>query len=370
MPLYSIGLNSRYTQLIDGQQKNWNFTMIPDHFVMGFGLKKYLGLAFGIKPFTRTGYEITQRTKVGTDSIKYVYKGKGGSQELFLGLSADLINLRSTRLSVGGNAGYLFGTAHKERQSLLINGNNIVGGVDWKDLKLNAFHYEFAVNLKQNIGKTHSVVMTAVIEPEQQLRATANNYLFYGNVDDPELMDTLSATTDVKTTIALASKTQLGFAWKMQFKDARKDNSLRNSELAFHVNYTQSINLRDSTISYIVNQSSGWNFGIQYTPEIGFQENTTKTKFMEKLHYRAGFYQQSLPYTQQDNTVLDKGFSVGFGMPVTSFRTLSSLNFAFNAGERSNFQGSNYSERYIGFSFGVTLAPSNFDKWFVKRKLD
>jgi hypothetical protein len=370
MPLYSIGLNARFTQLNDAQKQNWNFTLVPDHFAMGFGLKKYVGFAFGLKPFTRSGYEITQRTKIGTDSIKYVYKGKGGSEELFVGLSTDLINLRSTRLSIGGNAGYIFGTAQKERQSLLINGNTIVGGVDWNNLKLNAFHYEFAANLKQNLGKKHAVVLTAVVEPKQNLNATASNYLFYGNVEDPEFMDTLSATTNVKTTISLAGKTQLGFAWKIQFKDARKDNSLRNSELAFHVNHTQSIEIRDTTISYVVNQNSGWNFGIQYTPEIGFQENTTNMKFLEKLHYRAGYYQQYLPYIQQEHTVMDKGFSVGFGMPVTSFRTLSSLNFAFYAGERSNFQGSEYRERYLGFSFGVTLAPSNFDKWFVKRKLD
>jgi hypothetical protein len=370
MPLYSIGLNARYTQFNEAESNHWNFSAVPDHFAMGFALKKALGLAFGLKPFTQTGYEVTQRAKIGTDSIKYIYKGRGGTQELFVGLSADLINLKNTRMSIGGNSGYLFGTSHKERQSFLINGNNAIGGVDWNEFKMSSFHYELAGSFQQKLGLHQSICLTAVLEPQQQLKATSNTYLFYGNVDDPELMDTLNSSTGVQTNITLASKTVYGFVWKIGFNDARKDNSLRKSEVAFHANYTRSIRMEDSTIANVINQPAGWNFGLQYTPEIGFQENSANMKFMEKLHYRIGYYHQTLPYTYQSNSVFDQGFTLGFGMPVTSFRTLSSLNFAFKAGEKSSFNVTGYNERYLGFSFGVTLAPSNFDKWFVKRKLD
>lgn len=370
MPLYSIGLNARYTQFNEDQISNWNFSLMPDHFAMGFGLKNFLGFAFGLKPFTRTGYEVTQRTKVGADSVKYVYKGRGGSQEFFVGLSTDLINVKNTRISIGANGGYLFGTSHKERQSILIGGNNTVGGVDWDELKINSLHYELAASLHQKIGSNQSITLTGILEPRQQLKATSNNYLFYGNVDDPELMDTINSATGITTNLTLAERSQYGFVWKIGFKDAKKDNSLRKSEVAFHVNYTHSLRIQDSTNIGVINQSTGWNFGLQYTPEIGFMENTANMKFIEKLHYRAGFYRSTLPYTYQSSNVVDKGFTLGFGMPITSFRTLSSLNFAFKAGEQSGIYGTGYRERYLGFSFGVVLAPSNFDKWFVKRKLD
>jgi len=370
MPLYSIGLNARYTQFNENQISNWNFSLMPDHFAMGFGLKNFLGIAFGLKTFTRMGYEVTQRTKTGADSIKYVYKGRGGTQEFFVGLSTDLINVKNTRISAGVNGGYLFGTSHKERQSILISGNNTIGGVDWDELKMNSLHYELAASLHQKIGTHQSISLTGILEPQQQLKATSSNYLFYGNVEDPELMDTLNSSTGIKTDLTLAQRTQYGFVWKIGFKDAKKDNSLRNSEVALHVNYTHSSRIQDSTNTSAINQSTGWNFGIQYTPEIGFMENTANMKFFEKLHYRAGFYQSILPYTYQSGSVIDKGFTIGFGMPVTSFRTLSSLNFAFKAGDRSGVNGIGYNERYLGFSFGVILAPSNFDKWFVKRKLD
>jgi hypothetical protein len=370
MPLYSIGLNARYAQFIDGQKNNWNFTAVPDHFAMGFGLKKHIGFAFGLKPFTRIGYELTERTKIGTDSLKYVYKGKGGTQAFFIGFSTPLINLKNTQFCVGANGDYIFGTAHKERQSLLITNNNNVGGVDWSELKLNAFHYELAASLHQKLGINHSISMTTVIEPQQRLKGTTNSYLFYGNVEDPELMDTLNSSTNVKTNVAFGGKTQFGFVWKIRLNDSQKDNSLRKSEIAFHINYTHSLILKDSIVTPVINHPSVWNFGLQYTPEIGFQENGTGLKFIEKLHYRAGFYRQTLPYTYQSSAIFDKGFTLGFGVPVTSFRTLSSLNFSFIAGEQSGFNGMGFRERYAGFSFGVILAPSNFDKWFVKRKLD
>jgi hypothetical protein len=370
MPLYSIALNSRYTQLKDVYGQNWNFNIIPDHFAMGFGLKNHIGFAFGLKPFSRIGYEVTQRVKVDTDSLKYNYSGKGGSDEIFLGISADLIHLKSTKLSLGGNLGYIFGTIHKERQSILVDGNNIIAHSNWNELKMRTLHYSLGINLTQKLTNNQSLILTAVLEPQQQLRGKSSMYLFYGNIDNPKLADTLSKTTDIKRTLGLSTKTQFGLAYKLLFKDNRKVNSLRNSELAFHLNYTYSPLISDTLNGETINQPNGWNFGIQYTPEIGFNSSATQIKFFEKLHFRAGGYVLSTPYKVNGLTLKDKGITLGIGMPVTSFRTLSSINFALFGGERSSLSNSNYRERYLGLSLGITLAPSNFDKWFVKRKLD
>ncbi|MEY4604811.1 MAG: hypothetical protein RIT43_2103 [Bacteroidota bacterium] len=368
LPLYSLGLNSRLTQLQSSQQNTLNFNLIPDHFAMAFGLKNFLGLAFGLKPFTRMGYDISSRSKVGSDSIKYTYRGKGGSHEVFLGLSTDLIHLKSTRISVGGNIGYIFGNTLKERQSVLIQGNSIVGGIDWNEIRLNALHYELAANFKQKLGTNQSISFSAVWEPSQSLKASSNSYLFYGNVDDPELYDTLSATTDIDATVDLAGRIQYGFSWTHWFKDARKDNSVRNSELALHLNYSKALTAFTSTNA--INASEGWNIGIQYTPETDFLENSSNASFLERAHYRAGYYQIQLPYTFNGKSVFDQGYTLGIGIPVTSFRTLSSINLSVSLGERADQIGPVYRERYLGFSLGIILAPSNFDKWFLKRKLD
>lgn len=370
MPLYSIGLNSRYTQMKDVYGQNWNLNIIPDNFAMGFGLKNHLGFAFGLKPFSRVGYEVTQRVKVGADSLKYIYSGKGGSHEIFLGISADLIHLKSTKLSLGGNLGYIFGTIHQERQSLLIGGNSLVIHSDGNELKMKTLHYELGISLTQKLTNNQSLLLTAVLEPQQQLRGKSSNYVFYDNVSDTFPPGILKIPTDLERSLRLSTKTQFGLAYKLLFKDNRKVNSSRNSELAFHMNYTYSPLISDTLNGETINQPNGWNFGIQYTPEIGFNSSATQIKFFEKLHFRAGGYVLSTPYKVNGVTLQDKGITLGLGMPVTSFRTLSSINFALFGGERSSLSNSDYRERYLGLSLGITLAPSNFDKWFVKRKLD
>jgi hypothetical protein len=372
-PIYSLGINSRYTTLNDNGTKNNSITAIPDHFAMAFTLKKYFGLAFGLRAFQRKGYEINERISVGTDSIKNTYLGRGGIHEVFLGFSTDLIHLKSTRLSIGGNLGYVFGTSTNERQSLLITTNNATGGVDWTETKMNTLHYEFGANFTQKLGKKNTITLAGVYEPAQKLSGTQNNYLFYGTISDPELYDTLSASTNQSITLNLASKIDFGGRYQMRFKDARKDNSERNSEIALHVNYMSSSWTSDSANvngNSTFNTTSSMNYGIQYTPEINFMDNSVKANFMERMRYRAGYYSIALPYAIDGLRVYDKGVTLGFGIPIVSFRTLSSVNLSFSAGERSNFTAQGYKEQYIGFNFGISLSPSNFDKWFVKRKLD
>jgi hypothetical protein len=369
MPLYSICLNGRYLQMSDAMGKSRNVSIVPDHFAMGFGLNKHFGFAFGLRPFAQSAYEVTERSRVGTDSLKYVYKGSGGSQEVFLGLSLNLLQLKSTFLSLGVNAGYIFGSTLKERQSYLILGNATSGGIgiDQNELRIKSLHYEFAVNLKQKISSNQTVTLSSLIEPKQDFKAQ-ENYFLYGPGLNKIIL--LNSKTGVHTSIKAAGKFRFGMAYSILFKDLRKNNSQRNSELTFHVNYTYSHMLKIDSTMLTLNQPKGWNFGIQYTPETAFQNNSSNLNFFEKIHYRAGYYQLYLPYRSNNQEVIDKGFTFGIGLPITAFKTLSSINIAFLTGKRSNFSESGYQERYLGVSLGVMLSPSNFDKWFVKRKLD
>jgi hypothetical protein len=50
--------------------------------------------------------------------------------------------------------------------------------------------------------------------------------------------------------------------------------------------------------------------------------------------------------------------------------SLSSLNLAFVLGEKGTGTETDLREQYIGFKFGMVFSPSNFEKWFRKRKLD
>ena len=60
----------------------------------------------------------------------------------------------------------------------------------------------------------------------------------------------------------------------------------------------------------------------------------------------------------------------GFGIPIVSQNSLSSINFGFSYGKRETAAENSFNEQYVGINFGIILAPSNFDRWFRKKKLD
>lgn len=374
-PIFSLGITSRLSFYEQNAITEFKPSAFIEHFVMAFTLKKHFGLAFGLKPFSRKGYAITERIAVGTesDSIEYQYLGKGGTNEVFMGLSTNLIKYKTATLSVGANLGYLFGASTNERTSRMYTENTSNGGVDYKTIQMNSFHYELGLYYKQTLKENHDLTFASVIEPSQKLNGTYNEYLFQGIVGNPNSYDTLYASEGQEGNIQLAATVSTGLNYNVKFKDSKKDNSLRNSELGIHINYSTTDWTRfSSTFDPNSNllATNKLTFGIQYTPEYKFLENSANAKFIERVRYRAGYYQYTLPYAFNGDQVKDFGTTFGFGIPILGQQSLSSVNIGVSLGKRGTGDTNALNEKYIGINFGVSLAPSNFDRWFRKRKLD
>jgi hypothetical protein len=155
--------------------------------------------------------------------------------------------------------------------------------------------------------------------------------------------------------------------------DARKNQSIRNSTLSVHATYSATDWTKYSssfdTVSNLL-ATNKFTFGVQYTPEASFLDNSNQSKFLERVRYRAGYYQYTLPYTIQGNQISDQAVTLGFGFPILSQRSASSINFGFSYGKRGSGIDTHLKEQYLGINFGLSIAPSNADRWFRKRKLD
>lgn len=371
-PLFSIGLASKLSFFEQNEVTEFKGNAYVDHFAMAFTLKKHFGLAFGLKPFTRKGFNMTETIAVGTDSIKYTYLGNGGTNQVFVGLSSNIIKWRNTTLSVGTNLSYLFGASTNERRSQLI-GDGLIGGVDWKSLRVNSFYYDLGLYLRQSIKQNHHFTFATTIDPGQKLNVTQDSYLFYGVVGDPEQYDTLSSSIDQSGTIYMPAVTTLGLNYNFWFNDKTKKNASRNSELGIHVNYSTTDWTRFSNSFETTNNllaTTKLSFGIQYVPERKFTEKSANASFLETVRYRAGFYNYTLPYSFGGKQLSDMGATLGFGIPILAQQSLSSVNFGFSVGNRATTTSGSLNEKYLGISVGIILAPSNFDRWFRKRKLD
>jgi hypothetical protein len=110
-------------------------------------------------------------------------------------------------------------------------------------------------------------------------------------------------------------------------------------------------------------------FGLQFQPEYKVLENLATLKAFEKITYRAGYYQQSLPYLSNGEQYQERGLTLGFGLPLLAQVSLSSINLGLTFGQRS-VPNTDWSEQFIGARVSLIMAPSNFEKWFRKRQLD
>jgi hypothetical protein len=377
-PLFSTGISSRLSSYTSGSTNHFSKVIALDHFALGFSFAKHLGITFGLKPFSRRGYEFQTKQALGNednDTMKYSYSGRGVINEPFIGFSSNIIKLTNHQLAVGANLGYLFGTVTNERRSQ--TNDALAGAVDQDITRLNALHYEIGSYYSYTINASNSLTLSAVIEPTQNLKAEQEQYLIYSsNVNNPLFYDTTNSEVSGKGSISLATSNTIGFNYVHRLEDPKQGSKTRSSEIGFHGSYqmTNWQNYRTefdglSSVPEFKNTRK-LTFGVQYIPETSFLEKAVTTKFFEKLRYRAGFYHYTLPLSVDGNQINDFGTTFGIGIPVLSQQTLSSINIGLTYGKRGSSSAGSLSENYGGINVGIILAPAIHERWFKKRKLD
>jgi hypothetical protein len=373
-PLFSFGISSRLSTFSEGSNNHFSNTTGIQHFALAFPvmIKKHrAGLAFGLKPYSRRGYEFSSGDLVGSDSIYYNYSGEGGIHEFFVGLSTDILNFKKSRLAVGANLGYLFGESTNIRKSHLSGTND--GGVNTKILDIGSFHYEFGAYFTQSFGN-HSVTLSSTLEPSQGLNGKFEDGLFFStDIDDPSFYDTLSYSS-VRSELFNAANYNFGLSYRLTLPSDDERGRRLNTELAFHGNYTMtdwdafSDPFDQNGTEYL--NTSKLSFGVQYSPETKIIEKRTLTKFHERMRYRAGYYSYSLPFMSGSEQVNDQGATFGIGIPIIIQRSLSSVNFGFSYGSRGTSDPQLLREKYYGINLGITIAPGSSERWFRKPKLN
>jgi hypothetical protein len=372
--LFSFGIYGRTSKYIFNENSEYRFSAMPDHFALGFKLRKRMGMSFGLKPFSVRGYSFTQKVFTGSDSIKYVYSGKGGIQELYLGFSIGILQKRLTKLAIGINASYLFGKLENERKSILIDPNTISGGIGRNAIDLKAFHFELGTFFRKKIGKKQEFTVSAVFAPSQNLNVLAREELYAAsNVNNLGTYDTLDYT-ETPGKIKLGLENKIGLSYELLLPDLKKSTRSLHPQFTILASYTSMSPFTHSfqTLSAWKNESaSKFALGIQFKPEAKLYENISTLKFFEKISYRFGAYSLVLPYsTLLGNRYFEQAFTFGFGMPILAQQGLSSLNLSINIGKRGVNEEAYTKEEFLTFNFGLVVSPSSFDRWFRKRKLD
>ena len=372
--LYSYGIQSRLSNYSEQSKTQLGFSGMLDHIAIGMRIKKQMGLAFGLKPYSSRGYKIVDKSYTGFDSLAYIYKGTGAIQDLFVGYSYGIVYRPKTKLSIGGNASYLFGTVANERQSLLIASGSNQGGLNRNSMIIRSFHYELGAYFQQKIGENHTVSLSAVYLPNQKITGYYQDEFYTAsNINTLSTYDTIAFSRS-RIHISNSSSLQLGLNYSILLPGLKRQTRVLHPKITLLASYSQFGSMGHDAIGLVpdfgMTSFSRMSFGMSFSPETKMLENIATLKGLEKITYRAGYYTQSLPYTKNGIQYQETAVTFGLGLPILAQMSASSVNFGFTLGKRTSNQSTGIQEQFAGLNISLILAPSNFEKWFRQRKLD
>ncbi|WP_107038426.1 LPS-assembly protein LptD [Brumimicrobium mesophilum] len=377
LPLFSMGVTHFEKRLANnGVESDARYSGIT-HFALVVPFAKRFGIAAGLKPFSRRGYEINDAEVIDSDSIFYDYTGDGEIQEFLLGFSANLIDGRRQSLSIGVNGKYYFGKLNNERRAYRNENTIESGGLDVQSLRAKDFGFEFGLNYDFRLNPVHSFRVAGVFRPELDLNfVKSQTRVHYSNYLIQSTYDTLLNTGDVSGNVFLPAKTSVGLTYTFTPKN---DSTSRSSKLPSLMvtmeyamqdwsNYKESFNGENLSGQYV--NSTSLRVGVEFVRHRISVDRSAYINFFDKLKYRVGAYSVNTPYEVNGEQLVDEGFTAGIGIPVVMARAVSTVNISGSYGMMGRNAGPGVlKESYYGFNFGINIAPG-YDRWFRKYKLD
>ena len=345
-----------------------------NHFTYGFplGNKKQFGLSAGVLPYSSVGYKFSSpyndidRDTTGNTSGTGEFLGSGGFNKAFLGGSYKIINKKdSTVLSVGVHLNYLFGTIQQESNYLLDNAVQFYNFSQTRRITARDFNTDFglAFSFYPNKEKALKISFGAVLGLESNLKAHSEKYDYTYTVNSfgtASIKDTVQYELDKKGSIKTPQ--HYGFGASVLFKDVWQFG------LDYYAQKWSStpVDFQTQTTN-AVNDRSRVSFTAQYLPE---SKLLFKQSLLKKTYYRLGAYSENTYYQVNGESISKFGTTFGIGVPVRRSGSNSRINLGVEYGVTGTTENNLIKESYTVFYLGITLQPSNIDRWFYKRKYD
>lgn len=377
-PLFSTGISGQYSNYTENGVSGKNQISGVNHFALAIPFGKRLGWAVGLKPYTRTGYEIIDYDALGSDTIKYTYLGQGNTNELFTGYSVKVLQTPKHALALGAHLSYVFGTS--VHQQLSNPTNTTSGGVQQIKYQLKAPTYDFGLNYQLSLAHNRKFSLGLTYLPKQDLIAARTTSLYTATFVTIETTYSELSSEKTNSDITIPSVFTVGLAYQYRPKIDASFNRTRVYQLTLFAEYKSTkwsqykhnFDVINSLVETPPLFSDGHRISLaaEFTPHYNYLDRTAAIGYLYRMRYRAGFQYITLPYQNGSRQLTDSGVTFGLNFPIISQRSVSSLSLGIVAGNRGDGNNNSLNEKYIGINFGITLAPGAYDKWFRKYKID
>ena len=329
--LFDMGVDAKILKTTDGDQKGDNFTGGLNYITMQVPITKWLGASAGLIPFSQVGYSFGDEIANGTDTRS----GSGALNQLYLGFGATPFK----GFSLGVNASYLFGT--------LINDTYVYGtstSLFERVIEVRDYNLRFGLQYGRDIVPGHRVTVGAVYSPKKSFRGRT-----YGIKYD--------VSADTIADIRLNGNAQMAETWGVGL------NYQWGNRLMAEVDFTYQP-WKKVSFATIEGFDNSRNFNDRWKVGFGVQfVNNTRGSWLQRVNYRVGGFYCNDYIKVGDNSVRERGVSLGFGLPSPWTKTM--LNLSFEYRNRQAHPNPLVKENYFVLTLGVNVN----ELWFYRNKL-
>ncbi len=368
-PIFDVGLFGKVQNLKTSDNNSTQSNFALRNFSLGMPIGDKTGIAFGLVPYSTVGYDINSYTLNEGDSVRYNYEGNGGVNRVFLGVGRTLINKGdSIKLSIGANASYLFGTIDNSRSVIFDDATYYNARIN--DFKtVSGINLDFGLQYSQQINKNLTLAFGFDYTMNNELNVSkdyfAYNYKYSSFSVIETAKDTIDYQEDIKGKITLPTGIKVGVAATFN----QKLTTSIQYEQSNWGDYSEIYNGIDETPSEL-NNSSKLAIGFSYTPTLMKDWNSKSKNILQKSTYRLGLKTVNTNIIVNNTAIKDYGISFGISTPLLSSRSFSSIDLGVDLGKLGTIENDLIEDNYFRIYLGFSLAPSNYDRWFRKRKYD
>ncbi len=335
--LFDIGANCGAISTTENSLSGQNAIGGLDYVTLQVPITKWMGASAGLLPYSSVRYSFGNEISNGEST----YQGSGGISEAYIGVGFKPFK----GLTVGANAGYLFGNVINDVYVTAENGSM---SLYEKVLKVRDYNIQFGLQYGLTFKQKHTVTLGATYTLGKDAHGTG-----YGVIYD------VSDTSNKPDTIGLAAlKHGFSMPWSVGGGIAYQwDNRLTIGADFTYQPWSQ------ARFNGIENFSGAVKFADRYKGAVGAEYIPShRSGFFRRIAYRVGAYYARDYMMIGNNNVKEFGVSCGFGLP-TPMRTKVNLGFEYR--RRYTAPVATVTENY----FMVTLGIAINEIWFVPSRI-
>ena len=335
--LFDMAVDMKSLKTSEDGASGTNFTGGLDYITMQVPITRWLGASAGLIPFSEVGYSFGDKIANGTNSRT----GSGGINQLYVGFGAKPV----TGLTLGFNVSYQFGTVINDTYVYTSSAST---SLFERVIEVRDYNLRFGLQYGFRFAKDHELTLGAVYSPKKSFRG--HTYGIKYDVSADQAPDTI-ASINLKGNAEMPDTWGAGISYKWQ------------NRLMAEVDVTYQP-WKKAKFAAIEGFDNPNRFNDRWRVGVGLEfVNKPRGSWAQRINYRVGAFYCNDYIKVGDNSVREKGVSVGFGLPAPMAKTMVNLSFEYR-NRQANPQPL-VKENY----FMVTLGLNFNQVWFYTNKL-